>query len=29
MDDLGCAKDGAEACPVSIIHIFEGGKKII
>jgi ferredoxin len=29
MDDLGCVKDGAEVCPVNIIHIFEGGNKII
>jgi ferredoxin len=28
-DDLGCGKDGAEVCPVNVIHIFEGGNKII
>jgi ferredoxin len=28
-DDLGCIEDGAEVCPVNVIHIFEGGKKII
>jgi ferredoxin len=28
-DDLGCIKDGAEACPVNVIHVFEGGNKII
>lgn len=28
-DDLGCINDAAEACPVTIIHIFEGGNKII
>ncbi len=28
-DDLGCTKDGAEVCPVNVIHIFEGGKKTI
>jgi ferredoxin len=29
LDDLGCTKEAAEGCPVNIIHIFEGGKKII
>jgi ferredoxin len=29
MDDLGCIKDGAEVCPVTVIHIYEGGNKII
>jgi ferredoxin len=29
LDDLGCKKEAAEGCPVNIIHIFEGGKKII
>jgi ferredoxin len=28
-NDLGCIKDGAESCPVNIIHIFEDGNKII
>jgi ferredoxin len=28
-DDLGCSKEGAEVCPVNVIHIFEGGKKTI
>ena len=28
-DDLGCTKDGAEVCPVNVIHVFEGGKKTI
>ena len=28
-DDLGCIKQAAEACPVNIIHIIEGGNKII
>ncbi len=28
-DDLGCSKEGAEVCPVNVIHLFEGGKKII
>ena len=28
-DDLGCMKEGAEVCPVNVIHVFEGGKKII
>jgi ferredoxin len=28
-DDLGCAKDSAEVCPVNAIHITEGEKKII
>jgi ferredoxin len=29
VDDLGCIKEAAEACPVTIIHIYEGGNKII
>ena len=28
-DDLGCSKEGAEVCPVNVIHVFEGGNKII
>jgi ferredoxin len=28
-DDLGCIKDGAEACPVNVIHVYEGANKII
>ncbi len=28
-DSIGCAKDAAEVCPVSCIHITEDGKKII
>ena len=28
-DDLGCCKEAAESCPVNIIHITEGGNKII
>jgi ferredoxin len=28
-DDPGCSKDAAEICPVNIIHVIEGGKKII
>ncbi len=28
-DDSACNKDAAEACPVNIIHVFEGGNKII
>lgn len=28
-DDLGCRKEAAEACPVNIIHIFDGNNKII
>jgi ferredoxin len=28
-DDLGCKKEAADGCPVNIIHIFEGSKKII
>jgi len=28
-DDLGCSKEGAEVCPVNVIHVFEGGKKTI
>ncbi|MFH1637716.1 MAG: ferredoxin [Candidatus Woesearchaeota archaeon] len=29
VDDLGCNKEAAEACPVNVIHITELGKKII
>jgi ferredoxin len=29
MDDVGCSKEAAEVCPVNIIHVFEGGNKII
>ena len=29
MDDMGCSKEAAEVCPVSIIHVFEDGNKII
>lgn len=29
MDDMGCTKEAAEGCPVNIIHVFEGGNKII
>ena len=29
MDDVGCSREAAEVCPVSIIHVFEGGNKII
>ena len=29
VSDLGCIKEAAEACPVNIIHIYEGGNKII
>jgi ferredoxin len=28
-DDLGCCQEAAEACPVTIIHIYEGGNQII
>ena len=28
-NDLGCLKEGAEACPVNCIHVYEGGNKII
>jgi len=28
-DGLGCCRDGAESCPVNVIHVFEGGNKII
>ena len=27
--DLGCCREAAEACPVNIIHIFDGEKQII
>lgn len=29
LDSLGCVKDAADGCPVNIIHIYEGGNKII
>ena len=28
-DDLGCCKEAAEACPVNVIHVFEGDKQIV
>ena len=28
-DNLGCSKEGAEACPVNCIHVYEGGKKTV
>ena len=28
-NDLGCMKEGADACPVNCIHVYEGGNKII
>ena len=28
-EDLGCCKEAAEACPVNIIHIFQGPTQII
>jgi ferredoxin len=28
-DTLGCMKDGAEVCPVTCIHLYEGGNQII
>jgi ferredoxin len=28
-NDLGCMKDGADACPVNCIHVYEGANKII
>ncbi|MBS1267163.1 MAG: Ferredoxin [Candidatus Woesearchaeota archaeon] len=28
-DELGCAMDAAESCPVNCIHIFEDGEKKI
>ena len=28
-DNLGCLKEGAEACPVNCIHVYEGGNKTI
>jgi ferredoxin len=27
--DLGCHKEAAETCPVNVIHVFEGDRKII
>lgn len=29
VDDLGCCKEAAEACPVNIIHIFQRDTMII
>jgi ferredoxin len=29
VDDLGCTKEAAEACPVTIIHIYEGSNAIV
>jgi ferredoxin len=29
LDDLGCTMKAAEACPVNIIHVYEGGNKTI
>lgn len=29
LDDLGCMMKAAEACPVTIVHVYEGGNKII
>jgi|TARA_B100001971_G_C17838057_1_gene357154 ferredoxin len=29
IDDLDCNMDAAKACPVNVIHIFEGEKKLI
>lgn len=29
VDDLGCCKQAAEACPVNVIHILEGSNQII
>ena len=27
LDDIGCAKDAAEGCPVNVIHITDNEKK--
>ena len=29
INDLACNMDAAKACPVNVIHIFEGKKKLI
>jgi ferredoxin len=29
LDDIGCAKDAADNCPVNCIHIYDGGNKIV
>jgi ferredoxin len=29
VDTPGCIKDAADACPVNVIHIYEGANKII
>ncbi len=29
MDDVSCNIDAAENCPVTCIHVYENGKKII
>ena len=28
-DDLACNMDAAKACPVNVIHIYDGEKKLI
>jgi ferredoxin len=28
-EDLDCNMDAAKACPVNVIHIFEGDKKLV
>ncbi len=28
-DDSGCSKEAADECPVTIIHLYEGGKQIV
>jgi len=28
-DTLGCAQEGADACPVNCIHVYEDGTKIV
>ena len=29
IDELGCSKEGADVCPVNVIHVYEGANKII
>jgi len=29
LEEQGCAREAAENCPVSCIHIYEGGNKLV
>ena len=28
-DEMRCRKEAADACPVNVIHLYEGGNQII